>query len=142
MKKGFVNSGGASHIIDGDEISCNTLTSMLGEQRKVDLWSLDVEKHELEVLNSVNFESIEVSVLIVEDFWLPYGLLDSLLLNGKSGFFKMTQMPIDSVFVHKNILINIMRDMKKYWYPSNWDEYVKENKYFREKLIKNNAIAF
>jgi len=141
MKKGFVYSDGGSHVVDGDLLSCNTLASMLGEQKKVDLWSLDIEKHELEVLSSVDFESIEVSVLIVEDFWLQYGLLDSLLLNGSTGFFKMTRMPIDSVFVHKNILSNSINNLKRHWYPHNLNECVKANKDFWEQMINSNVLT-
>jgi hypothetical protein len=52
-KMGFVSEGVGSHITDGDQVSCDTLASMLGNRTKIDLWSLDVEKHELEVLKTV-----------------------------------------------------------------------------------------
>lgn len=135
----FVSSGAGSHVVDGNGISCNTLASMLGNRSKVDLWSLDVEKHELEVLKTIDFEQIEISVLLVEDFWLPVGHLDVLLLNGQSGFLKLTQFPIDSVFVHKKLIDKISWS-GKYWYPDNWQSYIDLNRDFRKAMVKTNQL--
>jgi hypothetical protein len=47
-----------------------------GLPRKVDLWSLDVEGHELTVLGSVDFAQVPVGVLLVEDYSISTRLLD------------------------------------------------------------------
>lgn len=127
--------------MEGNSLSCNTLESMLGTRKKIDFWSLDVEKHELEVLKTIDYETIEISVLLVEDFWHPVGQMDVFLLNGKTGFFKMSQLPIDSVYVHKNIIGDLIKNMNAYWYSNNWQQYIDQNQNYRKEMVRANVIT-
>lgn len=140
-KRGFVDKGVDSYITDGNELSCDTLSSMLENRTKIDFFSLDVEKHELEVLKSIDFKTIEIAVLLVEDFWLPIGQLDTLLLNGQSGFLKLSQFPIDSVFIHINEISKLNKKNERFWYPNDWDLFVQVNKDYRLQMIKENKIS-
>lgn len=114
-------------------VQCSPLKEMLKrigkDDNTIDLWSLDVEGHEMQVLNAVDFTQIPVKTIIVEDFWISGRELDLLL--GQSGFIKYHQLPIDSVYLNLNDLDLINSDGKT-WYPSTFKSAVDQNMKFRE----------
>lgn len=85
-------------------IQCSPLDSMLrrsaGYAGRVSLWSLDVEGHEMIVLNGTRFESTPTDVLLIEDVHLKSRALDRLMARKR--FVKAAQLPIDAVYVARN----------------------------------------
>ena len=127
------DGGVGAFVTAGGDMKCLPLETMLSEagaRSHIDLWSLDVEGHELEVLSSVDFSKISVSVLLVEDFWVPQRLLDEAILNAPgSGLSKTHQFAIDSLFMHRD-----MPFPSKPWYPANWDDDMTSQKLFRDSV--------
>ena len=124
---------GTAFVTAGGSLKCLPLETMLAEagaRSHIDLWSLDVEGHELEVLSSVDYGKISVSVLLVEDFWVSQRLLDEAILNAPgSGLVKTHQFAIDSLFMHSNMSLP-----SKPWYPVNWQADMASNKVFRDTV--------
>jgi hypothetical protein len=90
----------------GLEVPCAPLGDILtrytnSSQQRIDLWILDVEGHEMEALAGVDFNETHVDVVLVEDVWLTPmpRVLD--LFMGRHDFFKLQQLPNDSVFVRR-----------------------------------------
>jgi hypothetical protein len=81
--KGVVSEG------DPDTVKCSPLKDMLlrhpkynttaGPYKAVDLWSLDVEGHEMTVLSTINFKDIEINTILTEEMWLSTRELDRKL---------------------------------------------------------------
>ena len=96
-------------------VHCNPLESMLhrapGWTGQVSLWSLDVEGHEMVVLNGTRFDVTPTDVLLVEDNNIASRPLDRLM--AQKGFLKAAQLPIDSVYVARR------RDVC--WPESYWE---------------------
>lgn len=120
---------------DANKIQCTELKDALNGRERVDLWSLDVEGHEISILKAVNFTEVQVEVLLVEDFWLPHDDLDKTLLNAQ--MFKAAQFPIDAVYVNRDI-IGILPDT--FWFPPEWTGYQKLNEEYRLKMISENKL--
>lgn len=100
----FVFAGGTGHVSGGrkltEKVQCHPLEYILKEVSApltVDFWSLDVEGHEQPVLRGVNWDSVSVKVLLIEDFWNSNRQLDYLLSGMR--FVKAHQMAIDSAYV-------------------------------------------
>ena len=127
------DGGVGAFVTDGGSMPCLPLQTMLAEagmRSHIDLWSLDVEGHELEVLSSVDYAKISVSVLLVEDFWVVQRLLDETILNAPgSGLVKVHQFAIDSLYMHRN-----MSFPPKPWYPVNWQADMTSQKVFRDTV--------
>jgi hypothetical protein len=136
----FSHSGVSSSIsgISGN-IPCSPLSKILmrhpmsAKSSQIDFWSLDVEGHELQVLDTVDFKSIHVKVLLIEDFWLPSRSLDRKL--SESGYHKYHQLQIDSVFVNRSFSANT-----KIWYPKNYGKDWDSNNEFR-KTVKSKLVC-
>ena len=98
-------------------MKCNSLVNMLSLHSipRVDLWSLDVEGHELVVLQSVNFGAVDVGVLLVEDYSISTRLLDKLL--SERGYNKYHQLPVDTVHVRRT-----HRLADEVWYPASYNQ--------------------
>jgi hypothetical protein len=78
----------------------------------VDLFSLDIEGAELDVLQTMPFDEIKFKVLMVETAWTPGGnvaeRMKSFLSMQEYVFYKTVTM--DSIFVHEDYLV----DFKEY----------------------------
>ena len=119
--------GAGTHVVQDsgtNSLQCLSLETMLGQKIKndkgkyeVDLWSLDVEGYELNVLSGLNFSNVNISVLLVKDFWISQRQLDEILLNHVPTIFqKAKQFPIDSLFIQPNVF-----DLPSFpWYPPDW----------------------
>jgi len=93
----------------------------------IDLWSLDVEGHEMTVLNAVDFKQIDISVVLIEEFWLSTRELDMVM--NRNGFYKYHQLPIDGVYAKRS-----MHGSESVWYPESWDYAVNVNRAFRDQM--------
>lgn len=105
----------------GKSIDCNPLHAMLksrGHKLHVDFWSLDVEGHEISVLQSINFTEIYIGVVMIEDFWVPSRELD--LLMSRNGFLKYHQLGVDAVYVNRKFPL----EMQDVWYPDNFQQHI------------------
>jgi hypothetical protein len=114
------------------DVPCDTLESMLVRSGNsgihVNLWSLDVEGHEMAVLESVNYKSIVIDVLLVEDFWISTRRLD-LFLN-RNGFLKFHQLPVDALYARRTVELPVL-----VWYPLHFQEAVEQNEAFRRQNV-------
>lgn len=115
----MTNEGAGSRVIGGDGASeCSTLLSMLQSsedwdpERGVSLWSLDIEGYELTVLDSVDFASIKMDTILIEDHCHVRELSRKL---DESGFVKFHQLPIDAVFVPRGFEMP-----EKIWYNEDY----------------------
>lgn len=101
----------------GGSMKCNSLANMLRLHGipRVDFWSLDVEGHEMTVLQSVDFAAVDVQVLLVEDYSISTRLLDRLL--SERGYNKYHQLPVDTVHVRRS-----HRLPDEVWYPASYNQ--------------------
>lgn len=101
------------------------LAAMLAEAgiRHVDLWSLDVEGAEMLVLQVIDWDAVDIEVLLIEDFWVSGRKLDQYLT--RKGYDKFFGHAIDSVFRK--------RHGEELWLPPTFDAHMKANWDFREK---------
>jgi len=127
----FDNLGGGGKIQGGSgTTACTTLEKMLKRsvnrnQEVIDFWSLDVEGHEMSVLNSVDFKRISVRALLVEDFFLSLRDLDYLLY--KKGFKKLAPLGIDSLYAPKDL-----EEPLEFWYPDNFFKHIEFHQQWRK----------
>lgn len=84
-------------------IRCNPLDVMLSRigQHSVDFWSLDVEGHEEQVLQSIAWERTPIAALLVEGIASDSGSIDAVLAK-RSGLTKERQLPIDAVHADRS----------------------------------------
>jgi hypothetical protein len=104
----MTTQGTVSKVIEsgGAEVPCAPIHDILerytnGTRQHVDLWILDVEGHEMNVLGGTDFSRTQVDVMVIEDVWLrPMPRMLDVLM-GRNGFIKYQQLVIDSVFVRR-----------------------------------------
>jgi FkbM family methyltransferase len=65
---------------------------------KIDLLSIDVEGAELQVLNSINFDKVEIDVFLIEN---NYGLNKEIEFLSSKGYKLLGNVQWDSIFVKK-----------------------------------------
>jgi len=124
----FTMSGTGGHVGGGagaSQVRCRPLSAFLkavgAEEKPVDLWSLDVEGHEMTVLQGgVRFEQIRM--ILMENFWLSTRNSDYFL--AQAGYVKWAQLAIDGLFVRRE---------SDTWYPPNWDHDWEQNHGYRIK---------
>ena len=85
-------------------IRCNPLHEMLRRagRTSVDLWSLDVEGHEPQVLRAVQWANSPVTVLLVEATGTRTAAIDKVIQAGASGLVMEHQLPGDAVFADRS----------------------------------------
>lgn len=117
---GFVSENGEKTI------SCLSLADLMQQFHinHVDLWSLDVEGHEVDILNATNFDELSIDYLLVEDFWVKQRDLD--LVMTRNGYSKIFQLAIDSIYMKTRDLIT--------WRTAEYDKFWKQNMDFRETV--------
>jgi len=79
----------------------------------IDFISLDVEGKEIEILEHFDFEKYDVSVWLIETFWLDDRIVDHIMLT--NGYFKAAQLAIDAVYVKVGTLWFPPRELNDYW---------------------------
>jgi hypothetical protein len=127
----FQKTGGHGKVLDGfGSTKCTTLDKMLKRsvntnQEVIDLWSLDVEGHEMTVLNAVDLTRNPVRAMLVEDFWINSRDLDYLLYD--KGYKKLRPLAIDSLYVPKD-----MPEPLEFWYPDRFFEHVEFHQEWRK----------
>lgn len=89
---------------DGLTMKCMSLEDILDKyangRRKIDFWSLDVEGLELTVLESVDFDKIDVTALLIEDHRIDHREL-SYLMTAKN-MLQYFQLGGDAVWVKRD----------------------------------------
>lgn len=147
MNMTFEGSGHAGKIVDSShhnnnntaakkgssdwEARCVTLESLLDTSGldHIDLVSIDIEGAETAVLGSFNFSKYDISVFIVETFWLNHRDIDHIFMI--NGYVKLAQLAIDSVFIKARDLDGLLfrsplwfppRELSEYW-PKNQRQY-------------------
>jgi len=105
-------------------VRCRPLQTFMEDAgiQTVDFWSLDVEGHEMKVLDAdIPFDKI--GVILMENFWLSTRNSDYLL--NSHGFSKLHQMAIDGLFVNHG---------QKLWYPPKWTNHWQSNQNYRHSV--------
>ena len=91
---------------------CDSLQAIMSRYNRtgIDLWSLDVEGHELNILENMNFSAVNVRVALVEVVNSCTRFID--ILFNDNGYFKYQQLAIDALYIKRgfNAAENI-------WYP-------------------------
>lgn len=124
-------------------IECLPLAEMLkntkgGSRNHIDFWSLDVEGFEMEVLSSINFNAVTVSALLIEDFWISQRNMDRLLTNADTGLVKYLQFPVDSLFIHHEVVPAVT---KTKWFPPSWKKNWDWANWFRNDMRKEGKLS-
>lgn len=70
--------------------------------RKIDFISIDVEGAELQVLNSINFDKVDISVFMIEN---NYGLERETKFLLEKGYGLLGNIQWDSIFIKKDLRI-------------------------------------
>ena len=128
----LAGSGATARVVDGDGTTkCSSLPDILEKyangRRKIDFWSIDMEGYELKVLSSLDFNDIDVKLMLIEDFFVSIRQLDLLLT--RNGYVKFHELAIDSVFVKRGIELP-----PNVWYPPHYDENIRLNREYRESV--------
>lgn len=122
---------------DGGDVKCSPLKNMLmrhpvsAKTNRIDFWSLDVEGHELTVLETINFAEIDIKVMLIEDFWISTRRLDRRLSD--AGFVKYQQLPIDTVHVQRGFPTS----SNTWYYPNynkDWDDNERHRRASKNKI--------
>ena len=134
------------HVTKNDKVSkrarivqCNPLHEMLvmaNAPPKVDLWSLDVEGHEIAILSSIDWQRVRLKALLVEDFWLSNRNLDHLLTG--QAFLKAHQLAIDSLWISSRAT-DLLPAGGRFWYPPGWHKLWSETEKFRATVREQTA---
>jgi hypothetical protein len=116
-------------------VECESLHDMLKAvgRDSVDLWSLDVEGHEMTVLDSVQFNRLHVNVLLIEDFWISARDLQALMTA--KGYVLFQELAVDAVLAKRSFPIP-----ENVWYPVNFDKNNKLNQEYR-MVMKDKLVA-
>jgi len=117
--RSFVEGGGFGHVGQGEKnektfkVLCRPLDYMLEDMNRthVDLWSLDIEGLEFEVLESVAWTRLSFTSVLIEDHHLDPRRLDYWMTV--HGFSKFQQLRLDSLYVARH---------HQTLYPPNWPE--------------------
>jgi len=101
--------GETSHLVKSDGgMKCMSLRQILDTyaegRRHVDFWSLDVEGHELSVLESVDFSEIDVTALLIEDMHLDHRALSYAMTKNQMVLYYQLASG-DSVWVNRQSMI-------------------------------------
>jgi hypothetical protein len=128
-----MQAGGAGSTVSsggGLDVQCAPIEDILARytdnlQKHIDLWVLDVEGHELQVLQGTNFSATRVDVMLIEDVWLPKfpTMLDMTM--DRNNFIKFSQLVIDAVYVRRDS--TFVRPPSPVWYPPQWEDDVQAN---------------
>lgn len=83
------------------KVQCYTLQNLLNKHKisHVDYCSIDTEGSEIQILQSVNWDTTTISVLTIENKYKNQDIRD--FMKGR-GFSLHSRLSIDDVFVHKN----------------------------------------
>lgn len=134
----FAATGGSGHIGEGDHqisIKCAPLDVILDKyalgRRHVDLWSLDVEGHEMTVLGAVPWSKCSFTALLIETFWLSDRIVDRFMTE--LGYAKVQQLTIDSLYMKWNAA--------RRWRPPHWDEHWQLNEDFRDAMREQGKLS-
>ena len=87
------------------EVPCKRLSNVLEAAKvtHVDLWSLDLEGHEMEAVDSMDFDRVKVDLIIAEDTFPDTEVSKRLVDKGFVDMGIVPEMsPIDFLFVHKD----------------------------------------
>jgi len=99
------------------KVPCWPLEDILADvgRTHVDLWILDVEGYEFTVLESVGWDKLSFTAVLVEDYHISTRRLDYFFAS--HGFVKFFQLAIDSLYTH------VSHEGRPIWYPDDWESY-------------------
>ena len=126
-----------AHIVEQNETSssdvalvhCQPLIDLLREKGRnsIDFWSLDVEGAEIDILENLDFKEVQVTSILIEDFWIPLRDLDYLMTT--RGFYKLQQLAVDSLYLNRSTPF-----LEPLWHPPVFDQYWKAMRDWRYEL--------
>jgi FkbM family methyltransferase len=118
-------------------VQCHRLEDVLKEAGvnppRIDFWSLDVEGAEMCILAALNFTTMSVGALLIEDFWISQRDLDRLMTT--RDFVKVQQMAADSVWVPRGAPL-----VEPGWAPPLGDVHWAKLKAWRKQLIAEKKV--
>lgn len=109
------------------QIECLTMNDLLKKHgiSKLDYFSLDIEGGELGILESIDFNSITINCLSVENNYSDPAIKRFLK---KKGYRRVTKIKIDEIYVLKKGPFNEYHDPLKKQLTFHWREYKKKLK--------------
>lgn len=110
---------------------CRPLKVMLGERSHVDLWSLDVEGAEMDVLGTVPWHRLTFGAVLVETFWQSDRQVDRLMTT--VGYAKTHQMQIDSLYQPWETSTGC-------WRPHDWEQIWKLQEDYRAEMRADGVL--
>jgi len=123
--------------IDMKDPDYTTLQEVLDKNgvTHIDFISLDVEGEEIGILETFDFKKYDVSVWLIETFWLDDRHVDHIMLT--NGYYKVAQLAIDAVYVkiEGHQLWQTPKELTKYW-PEHQKWRCKES---QQKFIKKHT---
>ncbi|CAB3365084.1 Hypothetical predicted protein [Cloeon dipterum] len=101
-KRGFINEGVK---VDAICIPFNTLMRAM-DRTEIDLFSLDVESFELDILRTINFQDVKINILCVEFFLLsPVRVKKLLVLMEEHKFRLISRTDQDLIYAHETYVL-------------------------------------
>jgi len=103
---------GLTHLESGGDLKCYSLEQILDiyadGRREVNFWSLDVEGFEIKVIKAVNFDKIDVGVMLIEDHRINHRELSYEMT--KRGMRMHYQLAGDSVWIREAENVTYVND--------------------------------
>lgn len=143
----MMSAQGANSAVNqagGVSVQCAPLHDIMlryagNKHKNIDLWVLDVEGFELNVLRATNFTEVSVEVMLIEYLWLPQFPPELDILMSQRSFIKHHQLVIDSIFIQRGSML--MTDGPT-WYPPQFDADLELNRQWAlEKGVQNQFRA-
>ena len=100
------------------KVECASLNDIMamyaGDRTYVDLFILDVEGEETNVLNSINWDNLSFGAILIEDGRIPNPKRMDYQFSMK-GYLRFHMLSIDSLYVR--------RKQQQLWYPPDWQSF-------------------
>ncbi|MHA1696289.1 MAG: FkbM family methyltransferase [Candidatus Helarchaeota archaeon] len=113
------------------QVECLTLNQVLGKHKinKVDYLSLDVEGGELDILKSINFNLINISVISVENNYCDVNIQKFL---EKNNYTLIKRIKIDEIYIHQNANLTKYHESK---YINNIKIFLRKLSNYKNKIL-------
>ncbi|WP_293870276.1 FkbM family methyltransferase [Flavobacterium sp.] len=102
--------GGNRIEIDVEMITINSIKMLTNQQ--VDFISIDTEGNEFDIVSSMNFDNLDVQVIVIENNFKD-GRINEFL--SKFNFIKLHELDFDDVYIHKIYLSMGIKSRLKIW---------------------------
>jgi hypothetical protein len=138
------NKGEDNPGIERSSVNCLPLRDMLKRssdpnRNSIDFWSLDVEGHEIAVIQGTNFKEVDVHTMLIENSHINQCILNPLMQS--KGFYKYQQLIVDAVYA-KNGSTVINHEKGKMWFHDHFHKEFAKERFLDVQRSKTDPAIF